>query len=496
MINTYSMETLYYSFGLVALSYLLLILTVFSTKNILVRRVLVVMAFVSVVCSLLLVTSAVPYISFALLNLCILHTLFAGFTIWAHAFSSSEIREHIVRNTPRAFILLILSVFITGIIDIFGTSNTQQLYCVLGISSFAGIYLGMLGVFRLRKWDVHPSDIAMLKKQPSVTLAIPARNETHALTQNLQKAVQLAYDKLEILVVDDCSHDKTAEIIRSFAHSGVRFIKGVNPESDWIGKNNAYNALALEASGEYIAFCGTDIELGPQSIASIISYMEARDLDMVSVMPQYTKADIVHATLQPLRHFWQLLLPMKEHVPVLSSFWVIRKEVLEDLGSFKAVKNSVYPERFFARKLVGIHTYGFLIGSSLLQVSTRKKISSQYETSIRLLYPLFKRSWVNATMSMAFIISVLVAPLPVILSIKLPTVLIILLVISCSLTLTAYALLIRRTNPRMWPLSILFYPYKVLQELVLILVSILLYELRAVHWKERNICEPVTQSET
>ncbi len=69
---------------------------------------------------------------------------------------------------------------------------------------------------------------------PSVTLAIPARNETHAIRETLTEAVASEYSRLEILVIDDCSQDRTPQIIRDFAHDGIRFIQGTELNENWL----------------------------------------------------------------------------------------------------------------------------------------------------------------------------------------------------------------------------------------------------------------------
>jgi glycosyltransferase involved in cell wall biosynthesis len=98
-------------------------------------------------------------------------------------------------------------------------------------------------------------------KLPSVTLAIPARNETYALAHCLEAALQNDYEKLEIIVLDDCSQDNTSQLIKSFAHAGVRFIQGDTPAEGWLGKNQACATLLKEGAGEYIIFIGIDTQL-------------------------------------------------------------------------------------------------------------------------------------------------------------------------------------------------------------------------------------------
>ena len=52
-------------------------------------------------------------------------------------------------------------------------------------------------------------------------------------------AIASDYPKLEIIVLDDCSQDRTAEIIRNFAHDGVRFIQSEDNKDNWLDKNKA-----------------------------------------------------------------------------------------------------------------------------------------------------------------------------------------------------------------------------------------------------------------
>ncbi|HEY5441923.1 MAG TPA: glycosyltransferase, partial [Candidatus Saccharimonadales bacterium] len=70
---------------------------------------------------------------------------------------------------------------------------------------------------------------------PTLTVALPARNETSDLEACLQSLTASTYPKLEILVLDDCSQDKrTPGIIRDFAHAGVQFIAGAVPPEHWL----------------------------------------------------------------------------------------------------------------------------------------------------------------------------------------------------------------------------------------------------------------------
>ena len=108
-------------------------------------------------------------------------------------------------------------------------------------------------------------------KLPPLTVAIPARNETEDLDECLRSLIASDYPKLEILVLDDCSQEKrTPEIIRQFAHDGVRFLAGRVPDNNWTAKNYAYEQLNEEAEGKLILFCGVDTRFQPNSLRQMV----------------------------------------------------------------------------------------------------------------------------------------------------------------------------------------------------------------------------------
>ena len=109
---------------------------------------------------------------------------------------------------------------------------------------------------------------------PTLTVAIPARNETDDLQFCLESLVASDYPKMEIIVLDDRSQTRrTPDIIRSFAHDGVRFVLGEEPKETWLPKNQAYDRLLGEASGEIILFCGVDVRFVPDTLRKIVSEM-------------------------------------------------------------------------------------------------------------------------------------------------------------------------------------------------------------------------------
>lgn len=101
--------------------------------------------------------------------------------------------------------------------------------------------------------------------QPTVSVLIPARNEGSVIGRLLQRMTELTYPKerLEVIVIDDGSTDKTGEIAEAFAreHEYIRVIRrGVREGGN--GKSEALNEGLKHATGE-ILYC-FDADYYPQ----------------------------------------------------------------------------------------------------------------------------------------------------------------------------------------------------------------------------------------
>src|SRR5512137_1225965 len=87
---------------------------------------------------------------------------------------------------------------------------------------------------------------------PLVSVIIPVKNGAATLSRCLRAVRRSNYKNYEIIVVNDNSSDKSAEIASSF---GVRLI---NVETG-SGANNARNLGATGAMGEILMFIDADI---------------------------------------------------------------------------------------------------------------------------------------------------------------------------------------------------------------------------------------------
>lgn len=345
-----------------------------------------------------------------------------------------------------------------------------------------------------------PSEAIADRDLPSLTVAIPARNETADLEDCLRSLVASSYPKLEILVLDDCSQSKrTSEIIRGFAQDGVRFIAGKNPPDKWLAKNYAYDQLAKEANGELLLFCGVDARFGEGSLDVLVKTLLQKHKSMLSVLPVNLPPDnwnVSGMLVQPGRYAWELALPrgLLRRPPVLSTCWLITKRALDNAGGFAAASRMAVSESYLARQTASSGDgYSLLRSDESIGVSSLKSLTEQRATAIRTRYPqLHRRPELAALVGLAEF-TLLVGSL-IILAYALTSqnwLVGTLAVLTYLMETIAYGKIVNLTYRKFLIRGLWLLPIAALYDIGLLNYSMWRYEFREVIWKGRNVCIPV-----
>jgi glycosyltransferase involved in cell wall biosynthesis len=391
-----------------------------------------------------------------------------------------------------AAIQIVIVVFAGIIVGFDEQQLLQALLSIIVAASALVAIIALVGtIYSILKTKTVGGDPLSDKELPTVTVAVPARNETEQLSSCLEAAIASNYPKLEILVLDDCSQDKTAMVIKSFAHDGVRFVQGEPTPADWLAKNFAYSKLQQESTGKFILFIGVDVRLHKDSVRELVQTMIARNLTMVSLVPKRTKSGIVAAFVQPMRYFWELAIPrfVRKWPPTLSTCWMIERNKLEKIGGFESVKRAILPERHFARKLEP--AYQFLRTHGEAVITTHKDFASQWSTAIRTRYPQVHRRPEIVCLQSIAIGLLLVAPFYITIASDIASSIKLTAFIASLCFAATYTLINAVTNPvAAWLAPFNFWLIALLDILALNL-SMYEYEFGKVLWKGRNVCMPV-----
>lgn len=318
---------------------------------------------------------------------------------------------------------------------------------------------------------------------PTVSICITARNETHAMTQCLERVVASEYPKLEVIVLDDGSRDDTSLLIKSFAHAGVRFVEGRPLPEGWLGKNYAQSLLAREASGQILFFMDVDTLIDRHTVARAVTVLLGRKGSMLSIVPMRSERWLASALFTTMRHFWALMRYTKKHPRATANAWLIeRKLLVDEFTNNDALPLSMKVETTLAQKLAQSNKYGLVLSDHWLGVRYEKRWSSQVETSIRVLYPQCHKHWYEVLLLMA-LLAITLCPYAL-----LPVTPWALLLVAFQYAVAYYYL--SHVWDRFRFVGALLLPVTIAQEIVLLVFSAYRYEFGVITWKGR----PITSS--
>ena len=119
-------------------------------------------------------------------------------------------------------------------------------------------------------------------KNPKISIVLPSYNGEKYIAESIQSVIDQSFNDWELIIVNDCSKDKTLEIANSFAKrdSRIRVISNkVNqklPGSLNIGFENA--------KGEYLTWTSDDNMYKENALKKMNDYLDANpNTDMVSM---------------------------------------------------------------------------------------------------------------------------------------------------------------------------------------------------------------------
>ena len=115
-----------------------------------------------------------------------------------------------------------------------------------------------------------PSGRKGFRTSPLVTIAMVTYNSGRFLREAMQSALAQDCDDFELLVCDDCSHDDSWDIVKSFDDRRIRAVRNDVNLGEYLNRNKA---LGL-ARGKYIMFLDGDDIIYPHGLRQLVRVME------------------------------------------------------------------------------------------------------------------------------------------------------------------------------------------------------------------------------
>jgi hypothetical protein len=228
---------------------------------------------------------------------------------------------------------------------------------VLLVLAWAGLVLAaipaLLTFANLRLFQPPPEPTCGDVPPPRVSVLVPARNEEQAIGRLVADVLASEGVDLELVVLDDASDDRTAEIVGAVAARDprVRLVPGGPLPAGWCGKQHACWQLARAARHDTWVFLDVDVVPARDAIARSVAFLDASGAALASGFPRQETGSFLEWLLLPLIHFVLLgYLPLARarqvNTPSLAAgcgqLFVTRRADYERAGGHAAIRGSLH----------------------------------------------------------------------------------------------------------------------------------------------------------
>ena len=227
-------------------------------------------------------------------------------------------------------------------------ANTVLISCLLGMT--IAFYALLKRVDNCKTPD---------RDLPFISVVIPARNEEMKIARCLESMLAQDYPAFELVVIDDRSTDKTAEIIESFAlkDSRVKFVRGKDAPDGWVGKCNALAYAVGFASGDWYVFTDADTCHEPNSLRDAIGYAVTNKVDLVSFVPLQELGSLFERVVMTVLlssfllgdPFHTVNDPLAKRAYAYGQYIICRRRSYLALGGHQSVRDTIVEDHALGR---------------------------------------------------------------------------------------------------------------------------------------------------
>ncbi len=216
----------------------------------------------------------------------------------------------------------------------------------------------------LRAPEVRPGE-GEASGLPVVSVIIPARDEEENIERCLRSLLEQDHRDIEILVVDDNSGDRTAEIVEKLAakDARVRLYRAGEPPRECTGKCNALIEGVRQGNprGEWLLFTDADTRHHQRSISSALRAALEKQVDLLTLIPHLEARSFWERLMQPTVAAIIALFKQPEHIndpenPEVfanGQYILVRREAYSGCGGHRAIAGKVLDDTELARAVVG-----------------------------------------------------------------------------------------------------------------------------------------------
>ena len=226
---------------------------------------------------------------------------------------------------------------------------------------------------------------------PFLSIIVPARNEEKNIENCIKSLLAQNYPHFEVIAIDDNSTDNTLNILMAIKEkisqsepssqqslpssaslltssstsstSNIRLqvISLKDKPPDWKGKTWAMQQGYLQSKGDILLFTDADTTyISSDAVLLMSSYMKKERLDALTSIFFSDLKDFVSKTVMPLWDIFLILFgrdaskmndPNSKVAYLLGAFIMIKRKVLEDIGTFESVRDAIQEDKVLGEHL-------------------------------------------------------------------------------------------------------------------------------------------------
>jgi chlorobactene glucosyltransferase len=211
--------------------------------------------------------------------------------------------------------------------------------------------------------------VASPHRCPRVSIVIPARNEEMDIERAVRSHLSQDFPDLEIVVVDDRSTDRTAQILDRLVREDPRLVvlTGTDPPEGWLGKPHALWQGVAVADGELLLLADADVRYDPRALRDAVTVLEDRRLDLLAFFPRFENRGFWENVLLPFLAVAVFLgfgfLALSRRVPLAMGAGagnLVRRRTYDAVGGHAAIRDAVVDD---VRLAVVVKRAGFRVAA-------------------------------------------------------------------------------------------------------------------------------------
>lgn len=166
-------------------------------------------------------------------------------------------------------------------------------------------------------------------KQPVISIITPCYNAESYIRETINSVISQSFKNWEMIIVDDCSSDNSATIIKDYVakDSRIRYVKTtMRTGSPAIPRNLGIR----KACGDYIAFLDSDDLWLPTKLESQLHFMKSRNVDFVySYYSRLSSEEKIGGTIKSPERARYKDICKRDFIPMLTI--MVRKNILNGI---------------------------------------------------------------------------------------------------------------------------------------------------------------------